>query len=129
MNKQSDYQIQDLNERSDSLHPKIPKESAEEKRAKNDAQILKNRARYLQNQKLFENIKSHQLDRKLKEDYAERIFNYLYVYSAVVLFILLVHGFFGVFGDWVLVALIGSIATGVFTSVNAVMKGLFGSEK
>lgn len=143
MSDQSDKLLQNLDKWLGIRSRHLSKKNEAVRKAKSDAQTVKNRAKELQNEMLSEINEGLKLDRKLKEDCAERIFKYLNWYTIVVFVILGIHGtvyiyqqFWGkgegtvfVFDSWVLVALIGSIATGVFTSVNAVMKGLFGSDK
>ncbi len=144
MDDKSDHQrLRDLDEWLSRKSYHLLRENEEKKKAERYDQNLDDEAKRLQNEQLSEDIKSRQQDRKLKEKYVDRIFKYLNWYTIGVFVILVIQvvvyiwqkivgenaGEAFVFGDWVLVALIGSIATGVFTSVNAVMKGLFGMEQ
>ena len=67
-------------------------------------------------------------NRKLREKYADKMFQYMCIWSFIVILILILSGFqFFSFqlDKWVLVTLIGSATVSVFAIVRAIIEGLF----
>ena len=76
-------------------------------------------------------IEDRKSNRELREKYANKMFRYMWIWSGIVLFILLCSGWqlFGFQLDkWVLVTLIGSTTVSVFAIVRAIIEGLFKSK-
>ena len=73
-------------------------------------------------------IEDRKSNRKLREKYANRMFFYMWIWSAVVFLILIFSGFqwcYFQLDKWVLITLIGSTTISIFTIVRAIIEGLF----
>ena len=71
-----------------------------------------------------EQIEDSKSNRKLKEDFSKKLFNYLCVWTACVFLIIIFHSYFRVEKE-VLVILVGSTTVSIVSIFHFIVKGLF----
>ena len=72
-----------------------------------------------------QDIEDRKSNRKMRQNYAEKMFWYMCVWSAVIFIILMFNHCWFQLDRWVLMTLVGSTTINVFAIIRAIIKGIF----
>ena len=85
----------------------------------------------LKKETLKQDIEDRKSNRELKEKYAEKMFQYMCIWSVFIVIVIILSGLGGLWkfsfqlDKWVLITLIGSTTVSIFAIVRAIIEGIF----